>query len=630
MARSDAEEQMRARLSLHCAGGVLKTLLLGLATVLAVASGGGRAAPAPAAAAPAAATVPAAYRIVHLDEFNAATQPEINNRNQVAFSVPNAAGTSARAKFYDGHTVHDIGTLGGTLSLAFAVNDHGQVAGASTVPDGILHAFLWSRTSGIVDIGPSGPGAGESAANDLNNRGQVVGYAVRNGTVFAFLWSRKTGLLDIGTPVAAPEARVINESGQVALNTGYLWSRAGGYVSLDGLFPTAINERGEVAGAAIGSSGFLAPAVWTPRDGLRIFGEGGFNSQAYDINDRGLLVAFDTTTNEGFAWSRETGVLDIGTGVIPFRVNNRGQAVGTAGGHAIIWTRGTGVVDLNTRIPDAPPGLTLTVAHDISDSGAIVASSTSGLVLLLPHRGTNVAPVVGAIQAGGPAVVNRLLTFSAAFRDADAGDTHKATWHWGDGQVDTGIVSESHGAGSVSGQHAYRAAGIYTVRLTVTDSNGKSTTVQRTVVVCAHASASVGAGMFLSPPGALKAAPARGDAGLVASFAFLSDGGGANGQAAVRFTVGNLDFRSSRAGTPAADGARVRYQGMGTVNGRAGYRFTLTASAAARVGADKDRVHVRIWHSDPATHADVVDYDNGSGTAEGSELAEGAIKAAST
>jgi probable HAF family extracellular repeat protein len=620
---------MRARLSPPFTGGVWKTLLLGLATVLAAASGGGWAAPAQAVAAPAAATVPAAYRIVHLDEFNAAAQPEINNRDQVAFSVPNAAGTTARAKFYDGHMVLDIGTLGGPLALASAVNDHGQVAGTSTLPDGVLHAFLWSRTSGIVDIGPCGPGAGESAANDLNNRGQVVGYAVRNGNVFAFLWSRKTGLLDIGTPVAATEARVINEAGQVALNTGYLWSKAGGYVSLEGLFPTAINERGEVAGSAIGSSGYLAPAVWTPRDGLRIFGEGGFNSQAYDINDKGLLVAFDTTTGQGFAWSRETGVLDIGTGVIPVSVNNRGQAVGTADGHAIIWTRGSGVVDLNTRIPNAPPGLTLQFAYDISDHGAIVAASTSGLVLLLPYGGAGAAPVVGAIQAVRAATVNRLQSFSAAFTDAAAGDTHKATWDWGDGQVDTGIVSETHGTGSVSGQHAYRAAGIYTARLTVTDSSGKSTTVHRTVVVCEHESASAGAGMFLSPPGALKAAPARGGAGFVASFAFLSDGGGGNGQAAVQFTVGNIDFRSSQVRALLSEGARVRYDGIGTVNGKGGYQFTLTASAAAKAGADKDRIHMRIWHRDPATQTDVVDYDNRTGTAAGSALAEGTIKTAS-
>jgi probable HAF family extracellular repeat protein len=485
---TDAEEHMRARFTSLLTAGAWKFLLAGLVTLLAAASGAGQTVPVQAAAA----TVPAAYRIVPLAASNAASQPEINNKDQVAFSVPDAAGIS-RAKFYDGRTVHDIGTLGGPLSVAIAVNDLGQVAGYSSLASGVNHAFLWSRTSGIVDIGPSGPGTGESVANDLNNRGQVVGYAVRGDSTFAFLWSRRTGLLDLGQPGAfSSDARAINEAGEVAVRSaglgGYIWSRAHGYVALgQGTYPNAINERGEVAGSAVGSSSYLAPAVWTPRDGLIIFGEGGINSEAYDINDKGLLVAFDTSTNQGFAWSRETGVLNIGTGATAIRVNNRGQAVGGAGGHAILWTRNGGIVDLNTRIPHAPPGLTLQFAYDISDNGAIVAASTSGLVLLLPYGGASGAPAVGPVQTSGAAAANHLLSFSAAFQDASPGDTHTATWSWGDGAVEAGIVSESRGTGNVSGQHAFRAAGVYTVKLTVTDSSGNSTTVQRTVTVCAGA-----------------------------------------------------------------------------------------------------------------------------------------------
>jgi probable HAF family extracellular repeat protein len=478
--RPDVEEPMRSRF--------MRYLLLGLVTILAAASGAAQAVAVQAAAA----TVPAAYRIVRLAASNAASQPAINNQDQVAFSVPDAAGVS-RAKFYDGHTVLDIGTLGGPQSVAIAVNDLGQVAGHASLASGVNHAFLWSRTSGIIDIGPSGPGTGESVANDLNNRGQVVGYAVRGDSAFAFLWCRTTGLLDLGQPGAfSTDARAINEAGQVAVRSaglgGYIWSKGHDIVRLgQGTYPNAINERGEVAGSAVGSSSYLAPAVWTPRDGLILLGEGGINSEAYDINDKGLLVAFDTSTSQGFAWSREAGVLDIGTGAMAIRVNNRGQAVGGAGGHAILWTRNGGIVDLNTRIPHAPPGFMLQFAYDISDNGAIVAASTSGLVLLLPVGGASGAPAVGPVQSSGAAAVDHLLSFSASFQDANPGDTHKATWSWGDGRVETGIVSESRGTGSVSGQHTFRAAGVYTVRLAVTDSGGNSTTVQRTVTVCAGA-----------------------------------------------------------------------------------------------------------------------------------------------
>ena len=41
-------------------------------------------------------------------------------------------------------TVTDLGTLGGRISRAFAINDLGQVAGTSNTPSGSEHAFLWA------------------------------------------------------------------------------------------------------------------------------------------------------------------------------------------------------------------------------------------------------------------------------------------------------------------------------------------------------------------------------------------------------------------------------------------------------------------------------------------------------
>jgi PKD repeat protein len=90
---------------------------------------------------------------------------------------------------------------------------------------------------------------------------------------------------------------------------------------------------------------------------------------------------------------------------------------------------------------------------------------------------------VGPVKVTGAPRVQALLSFSAAFRDADPGDRHRATWAWGDGATQTGTVSERNGAGNASAQHAYRSPGSYTVSLSVTDSGGRSTTVHRSVVV---------------------------------------------------------------------------------------------------------------------------------------------------
>jgi probable HAF family extracellular repeat protein len=446
---------------------------------------------------------PTTYRIIPLWESNSLTRPEINNRDQVAFSVPGPSGVGIRAKFYDGKRVHDIGTLGGTESHAFGVNDLGQVAGTSLInPANNFHAFLWSQKTGIIDLGALRPAPGNSAAVDINNSGTVVGASQVNAQNHAVLWSRKTGIVDLGSLPGAVHsaAAAINEAGQVTGTSGdqaFLWSRATGMVGLGaGTQGIVINALGQVGGTATNAAGLLVSWVWTPGLGGTTIGEGGDGSQVIAINDKGLAVGVDTATgfNSGFVWTRQTGpafLLDFlgGRAVTPNDVNNRGQIVGWAskrpqGIRAIIWSRAEGLVDLNTRIPDAPPGLELLEARAISDNGAIVAHSTTGLVLLVPRTVADTAPVVGSIEAGGTAVVNRLLNLSAGFKDADLRDTHKATWSWGDGKQDVGIVSTKNGTGSVSGQHAWRTPGTYTVRLTVTDSGGKSTTVTHTVVVC--------------------------------------------------------------------------------------------------------------------------------------------------
>jgi probable HAF family extracellular repeat protein len=50
----------------------------------------------------------------------------------------------------------ELGTLGGTSSAAFKVNDAGQVFGVSEISVGsrTLHAFVWTPEDGMVDLGP--------------------------------------------------------------------------------------------------------------------------------------------------------------------------------------------------------------------------------------------------------------------------------------------------------------------------------------------------------------------------------------------------------------------------------------------------------------------------------------------
>ena len=74
------------------------------------------------------------------------------------------------------YTVTDLGTLGGTFSLAGGLNDKGDVEGFSTLPgDQIIHAFLW-RNGVMTDLGTLG-GPNSAAAWRPSATGEVGGTA---------------------------------------------------------------------------------------------------------------------------------------------------------------------------------------------------------------------------------------------------------------------------------------------------------------------------------------------------------------------------------------------------------------------------------------------------------------------
>jgi probable HAF family extracellular repeat protein len=82
-----------------------------------------------------------------------------------------------------------------------AVNDRGQVVGFSSLPSdpaGSIphHACLWSRETGMIDLGAIG--GSYSVAQAVNDDGRAVGYA-GDENPHAFLWTPKKGMWDLGT-----------------------------------------------------------------------------------------------------------------------------------------------------------------------------------------------------------------------------------------------------------------------------------------------------------------------------------------------------------------------------------------------------------------------------------------------
>ena len=224
-----------------------------------------------------------------------------------------------------------------------------------------------------------------------------------------------------------------------------------------------------------------------------------------------------------------------------------------------------------------------------------------------PRLGAITLPAL-AVQTGGAVAV------SAGFSDADAEDTHAVpgtTIAWGDGTISragpggTLRVSEptAGAAGSVQGTHAYAAAGVYTVRVTVTDADGTSASAVAEYVVVYEPGAFVaGGGWIQSVAGAFKP-----DASLAgkATFGFVSryQNGATkpSGNTQFQFHAANLVFKSTTYEWLVVSGAKAMYHGTGTVSGIGSgldgtYQFQLTAyDGQARGGDGVDKFRIRIY-----------------------------------
>ncbi len=108
----------------------------------------------------------------------------------------------------DGRAI-DLGSLSGTPgaepNVADSINDLGEVVGGSRAKDGTIHPFLWTRATGMMDLGAF-PGAVVTVppcCNTNNNRGQIVGFSIDGGTgnSRAFLW-QNWHMVDLNTLVS--------------------------------------------------------------------------------------------------------------------------------------------------------------------------------------------------------------------------------------------------------------------------------------------------------------------------------------------------------------------------------------------------------------------------------------------
>jgi probable HAF family extracellular repeat protein len=122
----------------------------------------------------------------------------------------------------NGGQMFDLGTLGGTNTTGLGVNDNGQIVGASQLPDSSMHAFLYEGTPGnggtMSDLGTLG--GRNSWGWAINASGQVAGHSYITGDVSTHAFMHipgSGGMSDLGTlGGSSSEGYSINASGQVA------------------------------------------------------------------------------------------------------------------------------------------------------------------------------------------------------------------------------------------------------------------------------------------------------------------------------------------------------------------------------------------------------------------------------
>lgn len=235
------------------------------------------------------------------------------------------------------YTITDLGTLGGTESFAYAINEPGQIVGLSRLPgDTTNHAFLYRKgeltdlfplnSENILTAGPTG----------INNDGLIASGVIAGGIYDPALLDSTTGDITV------------------------LGSFGGLFFGIFNGVATSVNNDGQAVGYSYLDS--LNRHAFLYSDGVMTdIGSFGGYSYALGINASGTIVGSSSELVNGvghaFIYSQGTMIEINPFGALindsaATGINNRGQVVGRAftgasSFHGFIYWKGT-ITDLGT------------------------------------------------------------------------------------------------------------------------------------------------------------------------------------------------------------------------------------------------------------------------------------------
>ncbi|MEO8637149.1 MAG: hypothetical protein ABI587_17875 [Gemmatimonadales bacterium] len=315
-------------------------------------------------------------------QFSAALDINVTS-TVVGYSAYDLSGDVHAFRWNQGSGMLDIGTLAapGTLgfyqSVAFGVNDLGEVVGWSDAYHGFLlnRAFYWSAATGMVEL-PSDT-LHMSYAHDITNGSVVIGCGVLPGKVRSQIlrWDKSAvggwQVTGLGEPAAAGGQACglgLNGAGSVVgsypgpgVLTGFFRKPSGGYVTLG----AGTKANRVVASRFVGYGGQTLPGgVTDPGAGLPwewpnltagpyslgyLYLPGG---EASDLNAGnhivGTVAGSPSLTyppySRAFYWDCAGGMVDLGSlfdqsfdAASAAAINAGDIVAGTSNGFAVIW-----------------------------------------------------------------------------------------------------------------------------------------------------------------------------------------------------------------------------------------------------------------------------------------------------
>ncbi|MEO0987316.1 MAG: DUF3466 family protein [Cyanobacteria bacterium J06639_14] len=222
------------------------------------------------------------------------------------------------------YEITDLGTLGGDSSLAYGLNESGDVVGVAADADGVNRAFVWSdgTMTALPDLGFGG------VAYDINANGDVTG-ALNTGSDYVRPWDNRTSSVD---NVALWESGQLTNLG----NLGGTPRGEGRTITDDGwIVGTSSAPLPEVAGEDIWQRAFVYSPNSPEIEDAETF-PGDIRSFIFDLNASKQAPGFSVSDNRGGPAATAAGLWQFNpdgsvqsiTPLDPFAPDQTGVALG--------------------------------------------------------------------------------------------------------------------------------------------------------------------------------------------------------------------------------------------------------------------------------------------------------------